>query len=267
MATKDISKLGNVAYTPAKQVEEKKEPVPNPEDFYDNHKQSSETKETYEWLKVYEIKKEDVWNIWFGTNSKPTDNKDGYRLSFTVNGPLVWSDGKPVWWYIVLDTDRKTHRKTQNIASKQIKDFVEPDPNKKDNFNTRNGIFGLWTDGELHLLGYEEYKGSPISFKRAFQNGPILMKDGINVCNINSTSKCNRSGIWFNKNTWDAMVIYSDEPVTPYEFAEKFKDRGCTDVIFLDWESLYAWYEDESGKHWNLQEKAIKLQFYTPSSK
>jgi len=193
-------------------------------------------------LKIYEIKNID--DVGFGISSSTTKH-----LSFTVNWPLYGDDKIPVWWYIADD--------------RQVKNFIDPNllPDKeKGNFaKYGNWIFGLWTDWKLHLIPYDDYKNNPISFKRAFQNWPILVQDGVNK-RWTSETKCNRSGIWFTEK-WIAKVIYSDAPITFREFAQLFIQNGCTDAIYLDgWPP--AGYEDATGAHWQLDSKAVKLQFF-----
>jgi uncharacterized protein YigE (DUF2233 family) len=61
-----------------------------------------------------------------------------------------------------------------------MKDFIDPAIGGG-NFAIDNAIFGLGTDGMLHLIPYKDIDASSISFKRAFQNGPMLVLDGKNV--------------------------------------------------------------------------------------
>lgn len=217
------------------------EEVPNPEDFYDTPPGDIEAKETYEPLKVYEIT--NISDVGFGTNSLTTAD-----LSFTVNWPLFGDDNLPVGWYIDNGVQKKN--------------FIDPSSlpkEKQGNFAVDNWIFWFWTDWTLHLIPYGE-RNKNISFARAFQNWPILLLDGENKRNPEWTSKNNRSGIWFTPE-WKAFVLYSDEPVTFYEFAELFKVQGCTNAIYLDG-NIAAGYEDATGPHWKLEKDAIKLQFY-----
>lgn len=204
-----------------------------------------ESKETYNPLKVYEIK--NIADIGFWASSQCSTEKD--TLHFAVNGPLVGHDWEPVGWYI-------------DGWSKK-KDFVapHPDPQKGWNFDVDNGIFWLWKDGKLQLIPYKEYWKSSPDFQRAFQNWPMLIHNGKNVReNSTSTSRYNRSWIWYTA-SWKAMVIYSDEPVTFKELAKLFVDRWCTNAIYLDWWP-YAGYADPSGSYWKLHATAKKLQFF-----
>lgn len=229
----------NMPYIPKGPVNEIQEDIPDPENFYNDNQQISESKEIYEPLKVYEIK--NINEVGFGKQSTKTDLQ-----SFTVNWPLFWSDNKPVWWYI--DNNNK------------LKEFIDPSIGWW-NFAVDNWIFGLSTDGSLYLIPYANIENENISFKWAFQNWPMLILDGKNMReNWTSTSKYNRSGIWFTQ-WWKAIIIYSDEPVTFKEFAQLFVDRGCNNAIYLDgWPA--AGYQDETGSHWQLAADAIKLQFF-----
>ncbi len=201
--------------------------------------EKKELKEIYEPLKVYEVK--NINEVWFGKKSLKTE-----LLSFTVNWPLFWADNQPVWWYI--DNGNK------------VKEFVDPAIGWG-NFAVDNWIFGLWTDWKLRLIPYKDIHSTSIAFTWAFQNWPMLILNGKNMReHWTSTSKYNRSGIWFTSEG-KAIIIYSDEPVTFKEFANLFVVHGCTDAIYLDgWPA--AGYEDETGAHWELQEKATKLQFF-----
>jgi uncharacterized protein YigE (DUF2233 family) len=87
----------------------------------------------------------------------------------------------------------------------------------------------------------------------------MLVLDGKNV-RWTSTSLYNRSGIWF-KADGSAIVIYSDEPVTFRQFADKFLEQGCTNAIYLDWGPA-AGYQDETWAHGQLNANATKLQFF-----
>jgi len=236
---KSFVKKDSTPYTPANRINEIQDEVPDPEDFYKDNQQISESKEKYEPLKVYEVK--NINEVWFWKKSLKTDLQ-----SFTVNWPLFWSDNKPVWWYI--DNWNK------------LKDFIDPTIGWW-NFAVDNWVFGLWTDWKLHLIPYENIKNNNISFQRAFQNWPILIVNGKNIRESwTSTSKYNRSGIWFTPE-WKTIIIYSDQPLTFKEFAKLFVDRGCNNAIYLDGWSA-AGYEDKTGPHWQLALDAIKLQFF-----
>lgn len=230
------------------------EEVPNPEDFYDMPQSAIEAKETFEPLKVYEIT--NIADVGFGTNSLTTED-----LSFTVNWPLFGKDNQPVGWYIAPVKEEEEKRENEKKSPK-VKDFINPaslPPEEQWNFAVDNWIFWLDEDWALHLIPYDE-RNDDIDFTRAFQNWPILLLDGENRRNPESTSRYSRSGIWFTPE-WRAFVIYSDEPVTFYEFAELFKKQGCTNAIYLDG-NIAAGYEDKTGSHGQLDKDAIKLQFF-----
>lgn len=199
----------------------------------------NESQEIYEPLKVYEVK--NINEVGFGRKSLKTDLQ-----SFTVNWPLFGDDNKPVWWYI--DNGNK------------VKEFIDPIIGWG-NFAVDNWIFGLWIDWRLHLIPYQNINNKSIPFKWAFQNWPMLVLNGKNMReNWTSTSKYNRSGIWFTPEG-KTIVIYSDEPVTFKEFANLFVAHGCNNAIYLDgWPA--AGYEDGTGSHWKLQTEATKLQFF-----
>ena len=201
-----------------------------------------ETKEQYAPLKVYEIK--NSADVWFGISSQCSLDKDG--LHFVVNGPLVEKDWQPVGWY----TDNMT----------LLKEYIDPALGWW-NFAVDNWIFGYWNDWKLHLIPYKELWKSTVQFQWSFQNWPMLIQNGKNLReHSTSTSKYNRSGIWFTA-SWKAIIIYSDKPVTFKEFAQFFVDQWCTNAIYLDWWP-YAWYGDPTGSFWKLNPTAKKLQFF-----
>ena len=164
-------------------------------------------------------------------------------MEFCVNGPLVTNDGIPVGGYI-----------DNGIP---IKPWIDPMVGGG-NFAVDNAIFGIGEDGNFYLLPYEEKeKLSPMRW--AFQNGPILVKDGINKRGA-STSSYARSGIGF-KNDRTLVVIVSITPVTLRQFAELFIAEGCSNAIYLDG-GPYVGYADKHSWGGTLVSSATKLQFF-----
>jgi len=206
---------------------------------------NKESKEQYNSLKVYEVK--NISDIWFGKSSACSTGEN--NLHFAVNWPLVGTDWEPVGWFINKWIMKKSFVVPKNLYSKDGW-----------NFDVDNWIFWLWQDWKLKLIPYKEFNNS-INFKWAFQNWPMLVHNGKDMRkNSKSTSKYNRSGIWFTS-SWKAIVIYSDEPVTMKKFSKLFVDRWCNNAIYLDWWP-YAWYADPTGSYWQLNSNAKKLQFF-----
>lgn len=180
-------------------------------------------------------------DIRFGKSSKVDRH-----LSFVVNGPLVNSHGTPVGGYV-----------DNGI---QIQSWIAPVVGGG-NFAQQNGIFGLKDDGNMILLPYQKWDHTRL--KWGFQNGRMLLLDGKNLHNSQSTNRYFRSGIGFKKDN-TLVVIVSRIPVTYWELANKFKEEGCTNAIYLDgYTGLngYVGYATELEKI-GMIENATKLQFY-----
>lgn len=189
-------------------------------------------------VKVFEVT--DKSDIGFGKSSKCSEH-----LSFVVNGPLVGSDGMPVGGY--------------SNDGNQIKDWVAPEVGGG-NYGNNNGIFGLGTDGQMHLIPYEQWNNG-VSFSWAIQNGPILVYNGENArVGSSKTSKYIRSGIGFRPDG-SVVVIISLSSLNLSDFAQLFLDNGCSNAIYLDG-GPYCGYSDISGEYGSLQPGALKLQFF-----
>ncbi len=180
------------------------------------------------------------YNIGFG---KVSDCKTNPYLDFCVNGPLVGEDGLPLGGYI----DNTT----------LAKDWTNPLENGG-NFAIDNVIFGLGIDGNFYMISYNQKNNLP-KMKWAFQNGPILVKDGVNVRGTSKT-KYERSGIGFKKDG-TITVIVSLSPLTFYQFADLFVKEDCTNAVYLDG-GPYAGCSDKNTCHGTMVNEAIKLQFF-----
>lgn len=179
-------------------------------------------------------------NIGFGKASNCSTNQ---FMDFCVNGSLVGQNGLPVGGYI------------NNGVQKQ--NWVSPESGGG-NFSVGNGIFGLGFDGKLYMVSYEERNQIP-AMKWAFQNGPMLVRDGVNIRGT-SQSQCIRSGIGY-KNDGTVVVIISLEKITFRQFAELFVNEGCVNAIYLDGESLYVGYSNKQSTV-GMQPQAMKIQFF-----
>lgn len=144
-------------------------------------------------------------------------NKD---YSGAVNGGLIDQNSVFVGGYV--------------DNSRQIKGWQHSQEDNSDNFNTRNGILGC--DKQGHIFLKKTGQNPDINSKNtqwAIQNGPILIKDGKNLCNSKTSSKNIRTGIGYNDKN-ELVVIATEEKVTPFEFAEMFKKQGCKNAVYLD---------------------------------
>jgi len=181
-------------------------------------------------------------NIGFGRSSDVSANQ---YMEFCVNGQLVGNDMLPVGGYI-----------DNGI---QIKEWVNPDTlANKGNFAVRNSIFGLGKDGQFYVVSYEERNTLP-AMKWAFQNGPLLVRDSVNVCGT-SQSLFKRSGIGVKSDN-TLVVIVSLTPLKFSEFADLFINEGCISAIFLDG-GPYVGCADEKTTYGTMVPEATKIQFF-----
>lgn len=192
---------------------------------------------TYAQVKIYETKH---LNVGFGKESTCSTNQ---FMDFCVNGPLVGDNQLPVGGYV------------DNGSQKQS--WSDP-AQAGGNFSIDNAIFGLGFDGKMRMVSSMESTTLP-QMKWAIQNGPVLVKDGINARGT-STSTWARSGIGYRKDG-AVVVIISLQPVTFREFAEMFIQKNCVNAIYLDG-GPYVGYSDKSGSYGTLQPDATKLQFF-----
>lgn len=195
------------------------------------------TVSTFAQTKIYRT---NHLNIGFGTSSECATNQ---YLDFCVNGPLVGSNQLPVGGYI------------DNMDQKQ--NWTDP-VLAGGNFSTDNAIFGLSTNGKLYMMSHSDAHTLP-TMKWAFQNGPILVKDGKNIRGT-STNKYARSGIGYTSNG-TLIVIITLQPVTFREFAEMFVNENCLNAIYLDG-GPYVGYSDDHGQYGIMVPEATKIQFF-----
>lgn len=167
-------------------------------------------------------------------------------LDFVSNGPLVDEKGIPVGGYI----------DNQVI----VKDWTNPE-NSDGNFAIQNGIFGLDLEGKLHLVNYQDKDSLP-EMKWAFQNGPILVLDGVNQRGTSNTRYA-RSGIGFRKDG-TLIVIVVLYPITFRDFANRFLAARCINAICLDGGPYVGCidYINQNGLSGSLVINAMKLQFF-----
>lgn len=189
------------------------------------------------------------WNIGFGkTTEIKQASKNSYQLEYILNGPLVQNNGKPVGGYIDNKNLMQSWTKPLDID---------------DNFNKQNGIFGKVKNDRMVLIPYQEFD-KETEFEWAFQNGRILLLDGKNDHNPNSSNKLIRSGLGFNS-SGELIGIISKIPVSFYELSEIFKSQECTNAIFLDGADTYTGFrsKDRTDNIGIFHPDAIKIQFYS----
>lgn len=177
-------------------------------------------------------------NIGFGKVTKTNQYMD-----FVVNGPLVLTDGSPVGGYI------------DNTV--MLKNWMNP-VYGVGNFAVDNTIFGFGTDGKFYMVSFSLKDSLPM-MKWAFQNGPVLVRDGINARGT-SQSKYARSGIGYKKDG-TLVAIVSLTPMTFYEFANLFVEENCLNAVYLDG-GPYVGCEDKTASYGSMVSGATKLQFF-----
>jgi len=180
-------------------------------------------------------------NVGFG---KSNDCAGNPYMDFCVNGPLVHPDGRPVGGYIDNGV--------------QIQDWVNPATIGK-NFAVGNGIFGVDTYGDFHMVSYENRSELP-QMRWAFQNGLMLVQDGENIRGT-STSKVLRSGIGYDE-YGSLVVIITLDPVTLRELADMFLYMDCVNAIYLDGDAPHIGFSNNGGVQRGTKPDAIKLQFF-----
>ena len=188
-------------------------------------------------IKIYQTKH---LNVGFGKTSVCAGSQ---FIDFVVNGPLVDANGLPVGGYVDNGSQKQGWSNPAQAGG---------------NFATDNCIFGLGLNGKLYMVPSTESSTLP-AMKWAIQNGPALVKNGVNTRGT-STSKYTRSGIGY-KNDGTLVVILSLTPVTFREFAEMFIQQDCINAIYLGG-SPYVGYSDKSGSYGSLVPTATKLQFF-----
>jgi uncharacterized protein YigE (DUF2233 family) len=182
-------------------------------------------------------------DVGFGKSSKVSE-----LMPWVVNGMIFDGDYSPTGGYIDNGVQKK--------------DWTDPET-KTGNFATRNGIFGKTKAGKMILISYEDLNSLPV-MQWAFQNGPILIRNSINVCNAQSTSDdFRRSGIGY-RNDGSLVVVVAIKPCTPWTLAEELKQQGCIDAIYLDGANPTGYAIYMPFESVGLDPSAIKLQFFTP---
>lgn len=159
------------------------------------------------------------------------------QSGLTINGPLYHADGVPVGGVY--------HGKNQTWDP----GFVMPDDNIMhngerglNNFNLYGygGVFILYNDSCVIKSNADfynqDYKNKMKGVTRAFQNGPILINDGIipNAIIRLGGQKTIRVGIGYEKPGSKIRVIISEKPETLSEFAHRAKRMGVQNLMYLD---------------------------------
>jgi hypothetical protein len=172
-------------------------------------------------------------------------NKDDEYIF--VSGPLI--HGNAAGYTTYTGGGVQDGKSFGNFRKPEFKDGIQI---PKSNFDDNNGIVAINDAGEPTLYTYAEYTklkdGAKTNFeasKFAFQNGPILLKPGINSGEADEDRKNNphspgtakrkspRVGMGWNENG-KVIFVHTKELTNLYEFGKKMEDAGCVNAIYLD---------------------------------
>lgn len=188
------------------------------------------------------------WLNWTNSNAK-----------LILNGPLFAPGWKPVWWYI----------EWWNVK----KDFITNINDKNSwNFYKNNWIIWYWTDWQMHMFSNNDITEQTwstvklkdwkdITFKRAFQNWPMLVENWV-VQTQSSWKKVDRTAIGFTE-SWEIRWIQAKQ-CTLWELANFAQNSWLKNVMYLDGSSWIAWMSNWETwqKRWNTSKWAVWLQLW-----
>ncbi len=143
----------------------------------------------------------------------------GKELVFAMNGGMFTQQYAPLGLYVAQG---KTVVKL-NTANAEGNFYLKP-----------NGVFGLTKGNKPFVCTTEAYPGvKEVLF--ATQSGPMLVTDGaIHPAFKPGSKNLNiRNGVGIlpgNK----VLLAMSEEPVSLYDFAVFFRDKGCRNALYLD---------------------------------
>jgi len=157
-------------------------------------------------------------------NLKQYAEQKGNTLLYACNGGMYMQNQAPLGYYIEQGKIlQKVNTKTGsgNFYLKPKGVFYVNDKNKP-------GIQSIETIADRNLLQTKK-------IKYLTQSGPILVHNNtINALftkNSNNINVRNGVGILPNGNAYFAMSTY---PVSFYDFAKHFKDKGCSEALYFD---------------------------------
>lgn len=214
------------------------------------NEKSRAKKEKSERKEGKETPRQKIWKFVLSKWMNPSEvtahfwkNWKNQNQEVVLNWPLFAPGWNPVWWYIENGKVRK------NFLTKINED-------QTGNFYNNNWIIGCDTDWKMHMFSYRDIvgqewatiiksDGEKIMFKRAFQNGPMLVYDWIPQTK-NSSKKVDRTAIWFTS-TWELRAVQATS-VTLWEFAAFCDDQWLSNTMYLDWSRWIAGLRD--GETW-----------------
>lgn len=141
------------------------------------------------------------------------------KLIFAMNAGMYKEDNSALGLFI---QDKKT---------------IQPLNTKKGDGNfylKPNGVFYTTTKNEAVVCKTEDYKDSS-NIKFATQSGPMLLINGkIHSAFKEGSSNLNiRNGVGILPNK-KVFFVMSKQEINLYDFAMYFKEKGCTNALYLD---------------------------------
>jgi uncharacterized protein YigE (DUF2233 family) len=138
-------------------------------------------------------------------------------IKFAMNGGMYTTSYAPVGLYIE-EGKQLTPLKRSN--------------NPKVNFGIQpQGVFCI-RNGKAEVVAVNNFQANGVRF--ATQSAPLLLQNGVINPNLpKGNSRHIRNGVAILKDGRVLMAI-SQQEVTFLEFAQFFKDQGCTNALFLD---------------------------------
>lgn len=148
-------------------------------------------------------------NLIFATNGGMFDKKLSPMGLFVENGQLI------------TPLNTKVFNPEENAVIPNF--YLQP-----------NGVFYITNEESAGICKTSEYP-NVLNVKFATQSGPMLVVDGeINkLFNPNSDNFRIRNGVGIMPNN-DLIFAISINKVSFYDFARYFKERGCSNALFLD---------------------------------
>lgn len=174
----------------------------------------------------------------------------------------------PQWWYI---KDWEVVKNFYKLGNKS---------NKSWNFYEFNWIIWCDTNWKMHMFSSNDIESQDwstiirknweereeITFKWAFQNGPMLVQDWV-IKKKNTENKLDRTAIWFTS-SWELRAVYGHN-VSIGEFASFCASKWLSNTMYLDgsnwiagiknWEVWWDWLAKKEW--WLVNPDATWLQF------
>ena len=148
------------------------------------------------------------------------------RLIFATNGGMFNKSQNPIGLFV--DNGKKIVHLNTRVINPQKNSTV---PNF---YLNPNGVFYITFDNKAGICKTVSYNQDSI-VKFATQSGPMLLIDGIinPVFSQNSDNYYIRNGVGILPNN-ELIFAISKNKVTFFDFANYFKEKGCTNALFLD---------------------------------